>query len=412
MKTIKLTSACNIVTGKLDSNAAVENGKYPYFTCAPEPLKIDTYAFDDNAILLAGNNASGNFHCQRYNGRFNAYQRTYVITAKQGYDIDFIYYSLLMNLQLFRKIAQGSQTKFLTMEILDGFELDDLSYEKQIELAKAMKEIDEKIVNNNAICSNLEAMAKLLYDYWFVQFDFSDENGKPYKSSDGKMVWNDELKREIPAGWEVKPLSAFIFESKNGDWGNDKPKKKDDIEVTCFRGADFASITDDYQVTAPIRYISANNADRLLSDGDLVTEISGGSPTQATGRVGYINQKFLDRNGGKMDCSNFCKAFTPMKRFYQYWLYQTWKAFYDAGVMFNYESKTTGIKNLMFDEFITWVRVPAPSDELLKKYQEVCSQYYDKIQEEFIESTQLASLRDFLLPMLMNGQVKIKNDEA
>ena len=75
----------------------MENGKYPYFTCAPEPLKIDTYAFDDNAILLAGNNASGNFHCQRYNGRFNAYQRTYVITAKQGYDIDFIYYSLLVS---------------------------------------------------------------------------------------------------------------------------------------------------------------------------------------------------------------------------------------------------------------------------------------------------------------------------
>ena len=61
----------------------------------------------------------------------------------------------------------------------------------------------------------------------------------------------------------------------------------------------------------------------------------------------------------------------------------------------------------MFDEFITWVRVPTPSDELLKKYQEVCSQYYDKIQEEFIESTHLASLRDFLLPMLMNGQVKV-----
>lgn len=279
--------------------------------------------------------------------------------------------------------------------------------EDQKNVVRIMKTIDSKIANNNAICSNLEAMAKLLYDYWFVQFDFPDENGKPYKSSGGKMVWNDELKREIPAGWEAKPLSAFIADSKNGDWGSDKPKRKDDIEVTCFRGADFASITDDYHVTAPIRYISANNSDRLLSDGDLVTEISGGSPTQATGRVGYINQKFLDRNGGKMDCSNFCKAFTPMKCFYQYWLYQTWKAFYDAGVMFNYESKTTGIKNLMFDEFITWVRVPAPSDELLKKYQEVCSQYYDKIQEEFIESTQLASLRDFLLPMLMNGQVKV-----
>lgn len=301
----------------------------------------------------------------------------------------------------------GSTVLRVSVEEFPEYEVDLPDITIQNSVAQILDVITEKRDNNNAICSNLEAMAKLLYDYWFVQFDFPDENGKPYKSSGGKMVWNEDLKREIPAGWEVKPLSAFIADSKNGDWGNDKPKRKDDIEVTCFRGADFASITDDYHVTAPIRYISANNSDRLLSDGDLVTEISGGSPTQATGRVGYINQKFLDRNGGKMDCSNFCKAFTPMKCFYQYWLYQTWKAFYDAGVMFNYESKTTGIKNLMFDEFITWVRVPAPSDELLKKYQEVCSQYYDKIQEEFIESTQLASLRDFLLPMLMNGQVKV-----
>ena len=308
--------------------------------------------------------------------------------------------------KLIQNYLNGAVQKFLPLEWLRNIDIPEYTHETS-KIVDFMEIIDSKISNNTAICADLESIAKLLYDYWFVQFDFPDENGKPYKSSGGKMVWNDELKREIPAGWEVKPLSAFTADSKNGDWGNDKPKRNDDIEVTCFRGADFVSITDDYHVTAPIRYISANNSDRLLSDGDLVTEISGGSPTQATGRVGYINQKFLDRNGGKMDCSNFCKAFSPVKRFYQYWLYQTWKALYDAGVMFNYESKTTGIKNLMFDEFITWIRVPAPSDELLKKYQEMCSQYYDKIQEEFIESAQLASLRDFLLPMLMNGQVKV-----
>ena len=98
MSKINLTKICNITTGKLDSNAAEENGKYPYFTCAPEPLAINTYAFDDDVILLAGNNASGNFHCQRYKGKFNAYQRTYIITAKDGYDIDYIYYNLKINL--------------------------------------------------------------------------------------------------------------------------------------------------------------------------------------------------------------------------------------------------------------------------------------------------------------------------
>ena len=90
MSMIKLLSTCNITTGKLDANAAVENGMYPFFTCAPEPLRIDDYAFNDNVILLAGNNASGNFHCQRYNGKFHAYQRTCVLTAENDYDIDYI----------------------------------------------------------------------------------------------------------------------------------------------------------------------------------------------------------------------------------------------------------------------------------------------------------------------------------
>ena len=88
----KLTDICNITTGKLDSNACEVNGKYPFFTCAPLPLKINSFAFDDDVILLAGNNASGNFHCQRFCGKFNAYQRTYIITEKDGYDLDYIFY--------------------------------------------------------------------------------------------------------------------------------------------------------------------------------------------------------------------------------------------------------------------------------------------------------------------------------
>lgn len=329
------------------------------------------------------------------------------INAKDG-DNAFLFYALKYNIRALLNQSNGTTYDAVTGDDIRQMDMI-LPDDKDIYplISKLLRQIDEKIENNTVICSDLEAMAKLLYDYWFIQFDFPDENGKPYKSSGGKMVWNEELKREIPEGWSVKPLAALIADSKNGDWGDDAPKKRDDIEVKCFRGADFPSITEDYAVTAPIRYISAKNADRLLCDGDLVTEISGGSPTQSTGRVGYINQKFLNRNNGKMTCSNFCKAFTPSMHMYQYWIYQTWKSLYDAGVMFNYESKTTGIKNLMFDEFITWIHVPVPTDDLVTKYQETCSQYYNKIQDEFIESAELASLRDFLLPMLMNGQVKV-----
>ena len=248
-----------------------------------------------------------------------------------------------------------------------------------------------------------------MYDYWFTQFDFPDENGKPYRSSGGAMVWNELLKREIPKGWNVSSLASLISNSKNGDWGKDFAHNNDDIKVNCFRGADFSTITDDYHITAPIRYISSKHGDRLLADGDLVIEISGGSPSQSTGRIGYINSRFLERNGGKMDCSNFCKAFSPQRKIYQFWIYHTWRKLYDAGVMFNFEGKTTGIKNLMFDELITSIKIPIPSDALLEKYQTLCSCYFNSVQDSLIESAKLSSLRDWLLPMLMNGQATISD---
>ena len=157
MKQINLTSACNIRTGKLDANAAVVNGKYPYFTCANEPLKINEYAFDEKAILLAGNNASGKFHCQRYDGKFNAYQRTYVITAKEGYDIDYIYYSLLISLEQLKKKSQGSQTKFITMEILDNFYINDIELCEQKRMVLPLLSLDNKIKLNRKINDNLVA---------------------------------------------------------------------------------------------------------------------------------------------------------------------------------------------------------------------------------------------------------------
>lgn len=322
----------------------------------------------------------------------------------------FLYYSLKspLNQKQIDVFRVGSSQPKLPIYNINQLVVPKYSIEVQQKIINILADIDSKIENNNKINAELESMAKTIYDYWFLQFEFPNEDGKPYKSSGGKMVWNEELKREIPEGWEVNNLAKAIFKSKNGDWGNEEPVNDDDIKVNCFRGADFISITNDYQMTAPIRYIKKNNADRLLEDGDLVTEISGGSPTQATGRIGYINQGFLNRSENVMDCSNFCKAFTPIDRIYQYWLYQTWKSYYDNGAMFNYESKTTGIKNLMFDEFIDSIYVAYPNEELLEVFQNKCTLFYEKIQKNLLENQELASLRDFLLPLLMNGQIGFK----
>ena len=162
MRNKSLTQICRIRTGKLDSNAFDENGIYPFFTCAPEPLRINHYAFDEDVILLAGNNASGNFHCTRYNGKFNAYQRTYIITPNSRYNIDYIYYSLLLQLELLKKQSAGSQTKFLTMKILNGIKIADISLEEQIKISKSLTLIASQIQRNKKMVQKLQDFKPLL----------------------------------------------------------------------------------------------------------------------------------------------------------------------------------------------------------------------------------------------------------
>ena len=172
MKSKSLTEICQIKTGKLDSNAFDIDGIYPFFTCAPEPLKINTYAFDDDVILLAGNNASGNFHCTKYTGKFNAYQRTYIITPNAGYNIDYVYYSLNIQLELLKKQSAGSQTKFLTMKILDGLQIPDLPLVKQIKISKSLALLDAQIKRNNNMVQKLQ--------YFNHALNFSKKGGVRY----------------------------------------------------------------------------------------------------------------------------------------------------------------------------------------------------------------------------------------
>lgn len=159
MEICKLSDIAKFTTGKLNSNAAETEGNYPFFTCAPEPLRINTYAFDTEAIILAGNNAEGNFHIQYYEGKFNAYQRTYVIESCDASRVNlrYLYYALKMCLHHFKQISQGTATKFLTAKILNGFELPIPTIEIQNKIASLLGDLDEKIESNEIINKNLHA---------------------------------------------------------------------------------------------------------------------------------------------------------------------------------------------------------------------------------------------------------------
>jgi type I restriction enzyme S subunit len=197
----KLHTLVSLKTGKLDSNAAENGGKYPFFTCSPETLAINSYAFDTTAILLAGNNATGVFPVKYYSGKFNAYQRTYVIdnVNKTECDLKFIFFALQMQLAYLQGLSIGAATKFLTKKILDDLliPLPDLAIQRKI--AAILSAYDDLIENNLQRIKLLEEMAQITYEEWFVRMKFPGHETAQWDKETG-----------LPEGWREQNLSDFI----------------------------------------------------------------------------------------------------------------------------------------------------------------------------------------------------------
>jgi len=309
-----------------------------------------------------------------------------------------------------RQQAVGATMPNLNTGILARIPFRAPSKEEQSALARVISSLDKKIELNNKINAELEAMARLIYDYWFVQFDFPDANGKPYKSSGGKMVYNEELKREIPEGWEVGKLGDWIRSDKTGDWGKETAQGNYTLQVNCIRGADINGLNGKGKVKSPTRYITQKNKHKLLAPYDLIIEISGGSPKQSTGRISMLTSEVFERFSAPLICSNFCKAISLVDNAYLYNFVYQWNAIYDSGALFGWEGKTSGIKNLLFDSFVTRFSVPLPPEELAKTFYSAIAPIQIKKQKALKENSKLEELKDWLLPMLMNGQVTVSSE--
>ena len=327
--------------------------------------------------------------------------------------IDYQYLFAILRSEYIQKKIENYHVGLVIPHFKKG-DLDSLniprmaSRAEELAIGELYLTLSKKIELNNRINTELEAMAKTLYDYWFVQFDFPNEEGKPYKSSGGKMVYNSILKREIPEGWEIGTISEFIASSKGGDWGKETIEGKYTMPVICVRGADINGLNGSGQIGAPKRYILDKNKEKFLLPYDLVIEISGGSPTQSTGRLLLITDEMLSRFDEPLICSNFCKAISLVNHQYAYNFKYMWDSIYDSGVLFGWEGKTSGIKNLLFESFVSKYIICMPAVELVNKFFSLAEDIHKKKQNNLKENEMLIQLRDWLLPMLMNGQITIK----
>ena len=293
--------------------------------------------------------------------------------------------------------------------IVSNFAIEDLKellipiIDNQDDVAHLYTLLSDKISNNTEITVLLEKQAKLLYDYWFVQFDFPDENGKPYKSSGGKMVWNEELKREIPDGWEVSTLKGkydikrgISYTSKDIESGDGTPM----INLACI------DIKRNYR-DGEIKYYNGNvTPENLLSPNDLLIAC-----TDLTRNADIVGSPILTPNDGNtytfsMDIAKLIPNEAELNPIYLYMALRT--EYYHKYI----KRWASGTNVLHLDlTGLDWYKMWFPPKALQDRFADAIISFEERKHKTMVENQELASLRDFLLPMLMNGQVKVKKED-
>lgn len=300
--------------------------------------------------------------------------------------------------------ASGGTRNALTKAMIEGIEINLPPLVEQERIANILGSLDDKIELNNKINKNLEEQASVLFKRWFVDFEFPDSNGNPYKSAGGEFI--DSPLGATPKDWSVGKIGDLIISTLSGDWGKENTEGNFVKDVYCIRGADIPEVSKGNMGKMPIRYIlPKNHATKKLSSGDIVVEISGGSPTQSTGRVALIGSDFLSRFDKDMVCTNFCRAVKP-KEGYSTYAYYLWKYLYVQDVMFSYENGTTGIKNLDISGLLETEQVVIPDINTVAVFTEIINRFNKIIYSNAKQIQSLTHMRDSLLPKLMNNVTK------
>ena len=319
------------------------------------------------------------------------------IIVDDEYSPDYIYYTLKNNYRALRNAATGSTA----LPLLNKGDFDALKFRihsskaEQQRIAAALSTLDAKIDLNNRINAELEALAKTIYDYWFVQFDFPGANGRPYRSSGGKMVWNEALTREIPAGWEAKQLGQ-LGALRNGinydpSVGGDATAKI--INVRNVSASTIFVKVDDLDSLD----LDQSNIDKYLMTEDSILIARSGIPG-ATRMMSPCPPNTI--YCGFIICLKVADRSTRNAIFFR--LKQI------ESVLLS-QSSGSILKNVSQDTLkgISVVLPGSTSRSILQGFDDAVEPLLRKVSMNNQENIELTRLRDWLLPLLMNGQVRV-----
>ena len=314
-------------------------------------------------------------------------QRVAKINPNFKEDLDFIYYCI-NNTVFLEYVLNNVDSKSAQANIshfgIGNFEINWYDRETRQKIAKVLTCLDDKIFINSQINQELEAMAKTLYDYWFVQFDFPDQNGKPYKSSGGKMVYHPELKREIPEGWGVEKLENIA----NITMGQ-SPKGTSYNEVG--EGMLFFQGSTDFGWRFPMARQYTTEPSRMAEEDDILLSVRAPVGTLNIADTRCCIGRGLAAINSKIGANSY--IFNVMQDF---------KKLFDLR-----NSVGTTFGSITKDDLYN-LKIIYPPNELLMNFDQLVKSFDREIKNRSRQNQELTQFRDWLLPMLMNGQVKVE----
>ena len=344
-----------------------------------DDIGISTYVADDFDDVILG------YHCA-------------LITPNKDI-LDGRYLNALMHTDYAKKYfacnASGSGQRYaLSAEILNSFPVPVIPLQKQKQIGKIFSALDKKIELNKQINQNLEAMAKQLYDYWFVQFDFPNEEGKPYKSSGDKMVWNEKLKREIPEGWDISLIKDIATTYSGGTPKSTNIEYYDNGEIAWINSGELNSPI----ITKTTNYITKcgleNSSAKLYPSNSILVAMYGAT----AGKVSLLTFEA---------CSNqaVCGVIPTIENML-YYVY-----FHISSLYSHFITLSTGsARDNISQDTIKNILLPIPTRNILKLFDEKIGSIYQTIVNNYQQIDSLTKQRDELLPLLMNGQVSVNSD--
>ena len=380
--TQKLKDISVIRTGKLDSNAAVENGIYPFFTCDPQTLRINTWAYDTEAVLLAGNNASGNYTAKYYSGKFNAYQRTYIIETADSeiLSVRFLCYAINQQLRLLKTMSSGSTTKFLTIRMLHNLDIPCPDIKVQDRIINVLGTIDDLIENNQKQIKLLEEAAQRLYKEWFVDLRFPGYEDTPIV--DG-----------VPEGWEKDRADSFFDISI----GKTPPRAEKQWFTSGDKGIPWLSISD---------MGNAGVFAFITSEG--ITEEAVKKHNMKVVPVGTIFVSFKLTIGRvaiatKDMCTNEAIAHFYIKDD----ILQAYTYCYLRNFEYDTLGNTSSISKAVNSKIIKAMPFVMPTDGIISRFSQMVTPILREIKNRQTSCIKLQEARDRLLPKLMNGEIEV-----